>query len=68
LSPITDVVVDDFDRAVPHGVSYVKAAGNYASDLSYMKEMFLISEKINFFVEAFSPSARIFRGRSPTRA
>lgn len=33
LSPVTAVVMTDFDRAAPRGVGHVKVAGNYAADL-----------------------------------
>lgn len=33
LSPVTAIVMDDFDRAAPRGVGNVKVAGNYAADL-----------------------------------
>lgn len=33
LSPVTAVVMTDFDRAAPRGVGNVKVAGNYAADL-----------------------------------
>lgn len=33
LSPVTAIVMEDFDRAAPKGVGHVKVAGNYAADL-----------------------------------
>lgn len=33
LSPVTAMVLDNFDRASPKGVGHVKVAGNYAADL-----------------------------------
>lgn len=33
LSPVTAVVMQDYDRAAPRGVGNVKVAGNYAADL-----------------------------------
>lgn len=33
LSPVTAIVMEDFDRAAPRGVGNVKVAGNYAADL-----------------------------------
>lgn len=33
LSPVTAIVMQDFDRAAPRGVGHVKVAGNYAADL-----------------------------------
>lgn len=33
LSPVTAIVMNDFDRAAPNGVGHVKVAGNYAADL-----------------------------------
>lgn len=33
LSPVTAMVMNDFDRAAPKGVGHVKVAGNYAADL-----------------------------------
>lgn len=33
LSPVTAVVMSEYDRAAPKGVGHVKVAGNYAADL-----------------------------------
>ncbi|CAN8069727.1 unnamed protein product [Agarophyton chilense] len=33
LSPVTALVMQNFDRAAPKGVGHVKVAGNYAADL-----------------------------------
>lgn len=33
LSPVTAIVMEDYDRAAPKGVGHVKVAGNYATDL-----------------------------------
>jgi branched-chain amino acid aminotransferase len=33
LKPVRAVVVEDFDRAAPHGVGHVKVAGNYAAGM-----------------------------------
>lgn len=33
LSPVTALVMKEFDRAAPKGVGHVKVAGNYAADL-----------------------------------
>lgn len=33
LSPVTAIVMDEYDRAAPRGVGNVKVAGNYAADL-----------------------------------
>lgn len=33
LSPVTAIVMEDYDRAAPKGVGHVKVAGNYAADL-----------------------------------
>ena len=64
LSPVTAVVVDDYDRAAPRGVGNVKVAGNYAADLlpntEFKKKGFPIAlyldSKTNSYVEEFSTS------------
>ena len=64
LSPVTAVIVEDYDRAAPRGVGNVKVAGNYAADLlpntEYKKKGFPIAlyldSKTNSFVEEFSTS------------
>mmetsp|Transcript_11807 Transcript_11807/g.15424 ORF Transcript_11807/g.15424 Transcript_11807/m.15424 type:complete len:401 (-) Transcript_11807:258-1460(-) len=33
ISPVTAVVIDDYDRAAPRGVGECKVAGNYAADM-----------------------------------
>lgn len=33
LKPVRAIVLDDFDRAAPHGTGHVKLAGNYAASL-----------------------------------
>lgn len=33
LSPVTAIVMEEYDRAAPKGVGHVKVAGNYAADL-----------------------------------
>lgn len=33
LQPVRAVVLDDYDRAAPHGVGHIKVAGNYAASL-----------------------------------
>lgn len=64
LSPVTALVIDDFDRAAPRGVGNVKVAGNYAADLlpnmlgkkkGYPIGLYL-DAKTNKFVEEFSTS------------
>ncbi len=33
LSPVRAIVLDDFDRAAPHGTGHIKIGGNYAASL-----------------------------------
>lgn len=33
LQPVRAIILDDYDRAAPHGVGHVKVAGNYAASL-----------------------------------
>ena len=64
LSPVSALVIDDYDRAAPRGVGHVKVAGNYAADLLPnmlgKKKGFPIGlyldAKTNSFVEEFSTS------------
>ncbi|EWM23282.1 branched-chain amino acid aminotransferase [Nannochloropsis gaditana] len=64
LSPVSALVIDDYDRAAPRGVGHVKVAGNYAADLlpnllgkkkGYPIGLYL-DAKTNSFVEEFSTS------------
>jgi branched-chain amino acid aminotransferase len=64
LSPVTAVVVTDYDRAAPRGVGNVKVAGNYAADLlpnmEFKKKGYPIAlyldSKTNSYIEEFSTS------------
>eukprot|EP01038_Epipyxis_sp_PR26KG_P004535 gene4535-6405_t len=64
LSPVTAVIVEDYDRAAPRGVGNVKVAGNYAADIlpntMAKKNGFPIAlyldSKTNSFIEEFSTS------------
>lgn len=42
LSPVSALVVEDYDRAAPRGVGHVKVAGNYAADI-------LPNTKVSYF-------------------
>ncbi len=64
LKPVSAVVLDDYDRAAPHGVGHIKAAGNYAAslephqlshDMGYAVELYL-DAKEHRFVEEFGTS------------
>jgi len=64
VSPVTAVVIDNYDRAAPRGVGDCKVAGNYAADMLpnilAKKKGFPIGlyldAKTNQFVEEFSTS------------
>jgi branched-chain amino acid aminotransferase len=49
LRPVRAVVLDDYDRAAPHGVGHVKVAGNYAAAM----EAHHVAHRSGFDVELF---------------
>lgn len=52
LSPVTAVVMKDFDRAAPRGVGNVKVGGNYAADLLPNIRSKKIGYPINLYLDA----------------
>lgn len=52
LSPVTAVVVEDYDRAAPKGVGNVKVAGNYAADLKPSVASKKAGFSINLYLDA----------------
>jgi branched-chain amino acid aminotransferase len=64
LQPVRAVILDDYDRAPPHGVGHVKVAGNYAaslephnvaSDMGFPVELYLDARE-HRYVEEFGTS------------
>ncbi len=49
LQPVRAIVLDDYDRAAPHGLGNVKAGGNYAAGL----EPHLLAQKMGFPIELY---------------
>ncbi len=64
LKPVKAIILDEYDRAAPHGVGHVKVAGNYAASLyahveakhaGYPVELYL-DAKEHKWVEEFATS------------
>lgn len=64
LKPVRALIVDDYDRAAPHGMGDVKVGGNYAASLyahesakqaGYPVELYL-DAKTHTFIEEFATS------------
>ena len=49
LQPVRAAVLDDYDRAAPHGVGHIKVAGNYAASL----EPHMVAKEKGFQVELY---------------
>lgn len=56
LSPVTAVVVEEYDRAAPRGVGHVKVAGNYAADLKPNTESKKAGFPINLYLDPVNQS------------
>jgi branched-chain amino acid aminotransferase len=52
LSPVTAVIMDQYDRAAPNGVGNVKVAGNYAADLLPNIAAKKLGYPINLYLDA----------------
>ncbi|MCF7854163.1 MAG: branched-chain amino acid aminotransferase [Candidatus Pacebacteria bacterium] len=64
LQPVRAIVLDDYDRAAPHGMGSVKVAGNYAASLKPHKDAhdkgfsieLYLDAKEHRYIEEFSTS------------
>lgn len=52
LSPVSAIVVEDYDRAAPKGVGHVKVAGNYAADLKSNVSSKMAGFTANLYLDA----------------